>query len=113
SGKLQNWPLTLPDGEPELRMRTILSCNNMEAVRRAAISGLGIGCMPDFLAYDPLREGQLRTVLDSHIDGPGQFHIIWPSNRHLSPKVRVFVDFLSERLFADRCQSVPSSAASG
>ncbi|MDE1991238.1 MAG: LysR family transcriptional regulator [Rhizobiaceae bacterium] len=109
SGKPQNWPLTLPPDEPEFRTRTVFSCNNMEAVRGAAIGGLGIGCMPDFLVREPLRDGRLRTVLDKHIDAPGQFHIIWPSNRHLSPKVRVFVDFLSERLFSDRCEALPSA----
>jgi DNA-binding transcriptional LysR family regulator len=85
----------------------VLTCNNMEALRGAVMNGLGIGCMPDFLARAPLAAGQLRTVLDAHIDGPGQFHLIWPSNRHLSPKVRVFVDFLSNCLFANQCEAVP------
>ncbi|HEY0123081.1 MAG TPA: LysR family transcriptional regulator [Rhizobium sp.] len=111
SGKLQNWPLTPPDDGPELRMKTALSCNNMEALRGAVISGLGIGCMPDFLARGPLAEGKLRTVLDKYIDGPGHFHLLWPSNRHLSPKVRVFVDFLSETLFAERCEVLPVAAS--
>jgi len=66
---------------------------------------MGIGCMPDFLTRDPLTDGRLRTVLDAHIDGPAQFHLLWPSNRHLSPKVRVLVDFLSEKLFSLTTQS--------
>lgn len=108
SGKLQDWPLTLPEGELELRMRTAFSCNNMEAVRGATVAGLGIGCMPDFLVHSSLAEGTLRTVLDDFIDEPGNFHMLWPSSRHLSPKVRVFVDFLSERLFAKSCEALPS-----
>jgi DNA-binding transcriptional LysR family regulator len=109
SGKLQSWPLTLPDGGPELRLKTALSCNNMEALCGAVIGGLGIGCMPDFIARTPLAEGKLCTVLDDQIDGPGHFHLLWPSNRHLSPKVRVFVDFLSERLFAKSCEVSPAA----
>ncbi|MBB3411790.1 DNA-binding transcriptional LysR family regulator [Rhizobium sp. BK316] len=105
SGKLQPWPLSLAADHPEIRTRTVLTCNNMEALRGATISGMGIGCMPDFLARDPLADGRLRTVLDAHIDAPAQFHLLWPSNRHLSPKVRVLVDFLSEKLFSDRCES--------
>ena len=107
SGKLQDWPLTLSEGEPELRIRTAFSCNNMEAVRGATVAGLGIGCMPDFLVRSTLAEGRLRTVLDGFIDGPGHFHLLWPSSRHLSPKVRVFVDFLGERLFAKSCDVLP------
>lgn len=99
SGKLQDWPLALPPGAPELRMRSVITCNNMEALCGAAINGLGIGCMPDFLAAAPLSRGALQTVLTAHIDGPAHFRVLWPSNRHLSPKIRVFVDFLSERLF--------------
>lgn len=112
SGKLQDWPLTLPSGEPELRLRTVMTCNNMEALRGATIRGIGIGCLPDFLAHEPLASGALRTLLDLHIDGPGQFRLLWPSSRHLSPKVRAFVDFAGERLFASRCDIPPGAAAS-
>lgn len=113
SGKLQDWPLTLPPGAPELRVRSVITCNNMEALRGATVRGIGIGCMPDFLAREPLASGALRTVLQDQIDGPAQFSLIWPSSRHLSPKVRALVDFLGERLFAARCDSLPGSAAVG
>lgn len=112
SGKIQDWPLTLAAGEPDLRTRTVLTCNNMEALRGATIAGLGIGCMPDFLARDPLAKGALRTLLDDRIDAPGHFSLIWPSNRNLSPKVRVFVDFIGERLFSTRCETPGETAAS-
>jgi DNA-binding transcriptional LysR family regulator len=104
-GKLQDWPLVLPPGEPDLRIRTVLACNNMEAVRGATIRGFGISCMPDFLGEEPLASGALRLVLPDHVSGQGQFRLVWPSNRYLSPKVRVFVDFVSERL-----SSQPSAA---
>lgn len=94
SGKLQEWPFIADAADP----RSMLTCNNMEALKGATIAGLGIGCMPDFLVREALRDGRLRTVLDDHVDGRGQFRMLWPSNRHLSAKVRVFVDFLPERL---------------
>ncbi|MFB9948088.1 LysR family transcriptional regulator [Rhizobium puerariae] len=109
SRRLQEWPLRRPPDSPEPRVRTVMTCNNMEALRQMAISGIGIACMPDFLARAPLSDGRLATILDEHLDAPGLFHIIWPSNRHLSPKVRAFVDFLSERLFATGCEEVPKA----
>lgn len=112
SRKLQDWPITLSADQPELRIHTVLTCNNMEALQNMVVSGLGIGCLPDFLARAPLAAGKLCTILDRYLDGPGQFHLLWPSNRHLSPKVRVFVDFLSERLFAAQCESLPQAAQS-
>ncbi|QPC91187.1 LysR family transcriptional regulator [Mesorhizobium sp. INR15] len=96
SGKLQGWPLVGTDVEPQVR--SVLTCNNMEALKGATIGGLGIGCMPDFLVREALAAGSLRTILDDHVDGRGQFRMLWPSNRYLAPKVRVFVDFLAERL---------------
>ncbi|MCB8881221.1 LysR family transcriptional regulator [Acidisoma cellulosilytica] len=110
SGKLPDWPLTLPAGAAEPSLRILMTCNNMEALRRAVISGLGIGCMPDFLVREPLARGELQTILGKHMDGPGQFSLLWPSSRNLSPKVRVLVDFLSERLFATQCDSLPGAA---
>ncbi|MCW0450732.1 hypothetical protein NB706_003566 [Xanthomonas sacchari] len=77
----------------------MLTCNNMEAVRAAAIAGLGIACMPAFLAQDALAAGRLQSVLDAHLTDGGAFFVVWPSRRQLSPKLRVFVDFLAERLF--------------
>lgn len=100
SGKLQSWPLRVSEGDFEMRARTVLTCNNMEALRGATESGLGIGFMPDFLAKSAILNGRLQSLLTDFLDGPGQFHLLWPSNRHLSPKVRVFVDFLGERLFS-------------
>lgn len=111
SGKVQPWPLSLPSGERELRPRTVMTCNNMEALRGATIAGLGIGCMPDFLVREPLVNGALRTLLDEKIDAPGHFSLIWPSNRNLSPKVRVFVDFIGETLFSTRCEALPQEAS--
>lgn len=94
SGKLLDWPL--PGAEP--RARTVLACNNMEAVLDGALRGLGIACMPDFLAREPLAGGRLVSVLDAQMEGHGRFNALWPSSRHLSPKVRLFVDHLGRQL---------------
>ncbi|WP_186040824.1 LysR family transcriptional regulator [Burkholderia gladioli] len=54
---------------------------------------------PDYLARDALAAGSLVEVLEPHSIAPGQFSILWPSSRQLSPKLRVFVDFMCEHLF--------------
>ncbi|WP_186177479.1 LysR family transcriptional regulator [Burkholderia gladioli] len=98
TGKLQAWSL-LPDGGEPPDLRCAMTCNNMEALRGAVIAGFGIGFMPDFLARDALAAGSLVEVLEPHSIAPGQFSILWPSSRQLSPKLRVFVDFMCEHLF--------------
>ena len=98
TGKLQPWTLAANGAEPA-RLRTALTCNNMEAVREAVVGGFGIGYMPDFLARDALAAGAVATVLDDHVTASGQFSIMWPSSRLVSPKLRVFVDFACASLF--------------
>jgi DNA-binding transcriptional LysR family regulator len=100
SGQLLAWPLgpAVDDGMAEPRLRRTLVFNNMEAVRGAVLGGLGIGCMPDFLVRQPLQSGELRTVLAFDQRPSGRFRAVWPTSRHLSPKVRVFVDFLKDHL---------------
>ncbi|WP_413672376.1 LysR family transcriptional regulator [Massilia cellulosiltytica] len=99
TGKLQSWILAADGAEPA-GLRTALTCNNMEALREAVIGGLGIGYVPDFLVRDALAAGVLATVLDASVTASGQFSIVWPSSRLLSPKLRVFVDFACARLFS-------------
>ncbi|WP_091879742.1 LysR family transcriptional regulator [Phyllobacterium sp. OV277] len=99
SGKLQDWVMGGAT-EGELRLSSALVCNNMEALYGATIRGLGIAYMPDFLVADAVKTGQLHTLLDDCFVQTGQFWVLWPSNRHLSPKLRVFVDFIAPRLFS-------------
>ncbi|ROZ78688.1 LysR family transcriptional regulator [Ramlibacter sp. WS9] len=100
SGKLLDWPmLQSPDGA-QTYPRTVLACNNIEAVFGAALRGVGIACMPDFLAREALADGRLQSVLDGQAAVAGRYMALWPSSRHLSPKVRVFVDHLGATLSA-------------
>ncbi|WP_042300456.1 LysR family transcriptional regulator [Paraburkholderia kururiensis] len=99
TGRLQPW--TFGDDDKPPRLRTSMTCNNMEALRGAVIAGFGIGFVPDFLVRDALACGSLVSVLNDLAIAPGQFSVLWPSSRQLSPKLRVFVDFMCERLFVE------------
>ncbi|WP_296583433.1 LysR substrate-binding domain-containing protein [Xanthobacter sp.] len=107
SGKLQTWHLMNADGVDPFRRPSPLTCNNMEALRGAAIAGLGIAYMPEFLARDAVADGLLHTVLGDHLADPGQFSILWPSNRLVSPRLRVFIDHMAEHLFKDMEPNTP------
>ena len=71
----------------------------MEAVLTATIDGHGIAYMPDFLVHKAFDEGKLQIVLNNAERELVQFWALWPSNRHLSPKIWAFVDFISKKLF--------------
>ncbi|BBH12805.1 LysR family transcriptional regulator [Chromobacterium haemolyticum] len=100
TGKLQAWAL---DGAPagqDWPPSSAMSCNNIEALICAASQDQGLAYLPDFIVRDALAAGRLQTVLAPYLNQTGLFHVVWPSSRQLSPKLRVFVDFLCQRLFA-------------
>lgn len=101
TGKIMDWSMSADPAITQLRLPTALTLNNMEAMLMAALDGHGIAYAPDFLAREAVAAGRLETVLDGYSDDQGQFWALWPSSRHLSPKIRVFVDFAAERLFRD------------
>jgi DNA-binding transcriptional LysR family regulator len=97
SGKLEEW--VLPGLPPHLPVALV--CNNMEAMLGAAVAGMGLAYMPDFLARDALGRGELQRVLAEDLTHTGQFSALWASSRQWSPKGRAFVDFVGERLFKE------------
>ncbi|CFR08816.1 LysR family transcriptional regulator [Yersinia kristensenii] len=98
SGKLETWPLP---NEPDLQIPISMVCNNIETRMCFALRGLGIACLPDFSMGNALVEGKLRTLLDGYMKRTVSLHVVWPSGRYITPKLRVFIDFISERVLAD------------
>ena len=52
---------------------------------------------PQFIVKEYLASGALVSVLGDYLDEAGKFSMVWPSSRHLLPKIRVFIDFLTEK----------------
>tara|TARA_Y100000296_G_scaffold86994_1_gene129125 strand:+ start:1621 stop:2520 length:900 start_codon:yes stop_codon:yes gene_type:complete len=100
SGKLEPWPLKRSKGAPEFTMPASMICNTSEGLMDVVLAGLGIACLPDFMVRQAIERGQLDSVLDTYIEHQGTFRLLWPSSKHLAPKLRVFIDFMVEALFA-------------
>ena len=92
------WRLCGPGGERRLAVTGRLHINNGNALLAAALGGLGVALLPCFICGEDLRAGRLIQVLPEW-SGPADTAIaaVYPASRNLSPKVRVFVDFLAER----------------
>lgn len=83
----------------EVAGRPIVSVNDSNAYLAAALAGLGILQAPTFMLQPHIDRGELQAVLADWCADPIPLHIVYPPNRHLSTKLRVFVDWVAE-LFA-------------
>lgn len=101
TGRLEPWPLKRAVGTAELNLPTTMVCNTSAALMDVAMADLGIACLPDFMVRQAVLTGELLPVLDQHIDHQGTFRLLWPSSKYLSPKLRVFIDFMVGALFAE------------
>lgn len=99
TGKLQRWPLRQDGVELDIQLPAAMICNNLEARVCFARQGIGLAYLPDFAIREWLESGELVQVLHDCTER-GSFRMMWPSSRHPSPKLRVFIDFLKARLFA-------------
>lgn len=92
------WPLVGPDGaETAVKVQGPLRSNSGDALHAAAKAGLGLALLPDFIVASAVRAGELVCVLDGWHGRVTAVYAVYPPARHLSPKVRTFVDHLVER----------------
>jgi DNA-binding transcriptional LysR family regulator len=91
------WTLVGPEGEHTIAVKGVLCSNNGEVLRDAAVRGLGITLLPRFIVEPELQQGALQIVLPDYQPPELMIALIYPVNRHLSTKVRLFVEFLQMR----------------
>lgn len=75
-----------------------LTFNNSDGIARAVLSGVGVGLLPVYVARPLIESGELRAVLTEYMVSRGSLWLAWPSNRHRSPALRAFADFVVEHL---------------
>lgn len=81
-----------------MRVSGRLVANSGEALMEAALAGLGLAWLPDFVVADAIRAGRLVAVLPDLTDSDLPIWAVYPHTRHLAPKVRLFVEHLRARL---------------
>jgi DNA-binding transcriptional LysR family regulator len=99
NGMIRRWAVAATETNGHLSLPRAVVASTWEPLLILTELGLGLACLPDFAIRRQLAEGSLMHVLEKY---EGEVEIIracWPSSRHLSPKVRVFIDFLANNLF--------------
>ena len=95
TGETVEWVFS-KDGE---RVRAVfpghLALEDENSYVTAAEAGLGVAQMPAFAVKEAMERGALELVLGEWFPEPAPLHVVYPQSRHLSRRVRVFVDWLT------------------
>jgi DNA-binding transcriptional LysR family regulator len=105
------WRFTDGGVEKTFTARGAMSFSDGAAVCDAAIAGYGLAQLQGYFADGPIANGALVPVLEKFEPALEPVWLVYPQTRHLSPRVRVFVDFMVAQFKADagaRRRSTPS-----
>lgn len=107
------WQYRAPDGSRgAVKLGTWIEANNGDYLRDAAIAGFGVIRQPTFIVYKAIEAGDLVPLLVDYTWSDINAYAVYPSARHLSSRVRAFVEFLQSRFgdepYWDRCLRSPA-----
>lgn len=98
TGKLDHWPLSANGVSAPVELTKSIITNTLVPQIRLAESGLGLACVPDIAVAPQIKAGSLISVLAHYLRIRTKISVMWPTNRHVSPKLRAFVDYAAREL---------------
>ena len=92
------WTFREPDGVSKVRVSGNFFARNADAIVAATVAGLGVSLLPDCNMGTELRQKQLRAVLKDYdaVPATSPVYAVHAHQRHVPPKIRVFIEFLIE-----------------
>jgi DNA-binding transcriptional LysR family regulator len=94
------WVFRGPQSDLRVHAHGNFKANNGHSIREALLAGMGVALMPDWLVHDVMQSGQVVTLLPQFAPAPLEVNAVYPSGRHVSAKLRTFIDFLQEQFRA-------------
>lgn len=88
------WTFERGEDAQRIDVRGRLRLNSMTMAHAAALVGAGIASLPAFICAQDVREGRLARVLSDWVVDRSEIRILYAGGRHLSPRIRLFVDAL-------------------
>ena len=92
------WRLRGPSGDESVPIDCAMWSNNGDVLAAAAVRGQGIALLPTFIVGANLQAGELRTLMCDYEPTPLTLCALYPRHRHLSSKVRLFVEAVVEAI---------------
>ncbi|MCV2217743.1 LysR family transcriptional regulator [Thauera sp. Sel9] len=99
TGRPMDWDFVVDGEVAEVKMKGVVAVNDGDAYLACALQGFGLVQAPRFMVSPHLESGALQEVLPQWQPSSLPISVVYPASRHLSPKVRAFVDWVTE-LFA-------------
>lgn len=102
------WTFRGPQSDLRVHVHGNFKANNGHSIREALLAGAGVALMPDWLVHEEVKNGKLMTLLPQFAPPSLEVNAVYPSGRHVSAKLRTFIDFLQERF-----KAIPAFSARG
>lgn len=98
TGKMADWVFSKGSARVQSSFGGYIALEDENSYVAAAEAGLGIAQIPAFVLKESLERGTLDLVLGDWFPEPAPLYVVYPQYRHLSGRVRVFVDWVAEML---------------
>src|SRR5262245_8668391 len=97
-----DWKFLAGNKSVTVRVNGNIQSNNGQFLMSFLQAGMGIAFLPDFSVGEEIRSGKLKRVLENYPAEPHDLYLVYPANRHQSPKLRAFMDMVAPHL-AGQC----------
>ena len=92
------WAFIGPEGEISVEVKTRYQIDNAFGIRYAAVAGAGVVMQRIDLLAEDIEQGRLQVLLPEFKTLSRPRHLVWLQNRRMTPKLRAFIDFMTEFL---------------
>jgi DNA-binding transcriptional LysR family regulator len=90
----EEWTFGGTEGDETIVLKAVFCSNNGDVLAEAALQGLGIALLPDFIVADALADGRLVRILEGRERSPLTLSVLYPSRQHVPAKTRLFIDHM-------------------
>ena len=108
TGKTLDWDFMRGDEKLLVPVSASLAVNDSSAYLTAALQGLGLIQIPSYQVAPLLATGQIELALEDWTSSAMPINVVYPQNRHLSAKVRVFVEWIADLFLANPRLQLPT-----
>ena len=98
TGKVSDWVFSKNGVRVQTSLQGYVSLEDENSYVAAAEAGLGIAQIPAFILKESMERGSLDLLLGDWFPEPSALYVVYPQHRHLSGRIRVFVDWVAQML---------------